>query len=58
MSECFDCGELFDGFGDCPKCGSENIGVVEPTSGEGDEEKSFWEDFYDEENDNSHRFPG
>ena len=29
MSECYDCGELFDGFCDCPKCGSENVGLVD-----------------------------
>jgi rRNA maturation endonuclease Nob1 len=29
MSECYDCGELFEGFGECPVCGSENVGVVE-----------------------------
>jgi hypothetical protein len=46
MSECYDCGELFDGFGDCPRCGSQNIGTVER------EGSSFADEYYSEE-----RFP-
>ena len=29
MSECYDCGEVFDGFGNCAACGSENVGIID-----------------------------
>ena len=29
MSECYECGETFKGFGDCEKCGSESVGIVD-----------------------------
>ena len=29
MSECYDCGELYRSFGECPKCGSSNVGLVD-----------------------------
>jgi predicted nucleic acid-binding Zn-ribbon protein len=46
MNECYDCGELFSDSGECPQCGSENVGTVER------EGSSFADEYYSEE-----RFP-
>jgi Zn finger protein HypA/HybF involved in hydrogenase expression len=51
MSECYDCGELFEGFGECPVCGSENVGVVEPDEvdlGDIDDSDDYYVDDDDE----------
>jgi hypothetical protein len=29
MYECYDCGETFHGYGDCPSCGSVNVGMLD-----------------------------
>ena len=29
MYECYDCGESFHGYGDCPSCGSVNVGMLD-----------------------------
>jgi len=51
MSECYDCGEVFNGYDDCPACGSQNIGILERSEDEKEEvaeNPHFWDD-YDEE---------
>ena len=52
MSECYDCGEVFDGFGDCPKCGSENVGIIEPEEDEEeiDDSDAYLDDEYENYN--------
>lgn len=45
MSECYDCGELFEGFGECPKCKSEHVGIIDA---EMDEEYPYEDDEDDE----------
>lgn len=27
MNECYDCGSMFESFGDCPECGSSNVSI-------------------------------
>jgi hypothetical protein len=47
MYECYDCQETFHHYGDCPNCGSVNVGAIS----ENDEELQYFDDYTDYEND-------